>query len=49
MYTHYKNTNLRIPNAYKQKYHLDKTSMYDMLSLVNKKTLLNRSTTVLEK
>ena len=37
MYTHYKHTNLKIPNAYKKKYNLDKTSMYDILILVYKK------------
>ena len=40
MYTHYKHTNLRILNAYKQKYHLDETSMYDLLILVYKKLCL---------
>ena len=40
MYTHYKHTNLKTPNVYKKKYNLDKTSMYDILILVYKKTLL---------
>ena len=47
MYTHYKHTNLKIPNAYKKKYNLDKTSMYDIFILVYKdfatsKTILKK-------